>query len=90
MASLLGDIYREFGWLPRIAAPLIGRYLHITLKREEKRLSNGWTYEPKTICEKNPAALALENAADHSGIHQTPKPFVSAPAFACAKLKENV
>ena len=58
MASLLRQIYREFGWLPRISAPLIGRYLYTALQREEKRLAAGWTYEPKTFYEKNPAAIA--------------------------------
>jgi radical SAM superfamily enzyme YgiQ (UPF0313 family) len=57
MALLLKDIYHEFGWLPRITAPFIGRYLHYTLKREEKQLAAGWTYEPSTFYEKNPAAL---------------------------------
>ena len=58
MSTLLQEIYHELGWLPRICAPLIGRYFYHTLKREEKRLSAGWTYEPRTFHEKNPAALA--------------------------------
>jgi len=61
MASLLKAIYREFGWRARIIAPVIGRYLHGTLQREEKRLAAGWTYEPKTFYEKNPAAIAANN-----------------------------
>ncbi len=61
MAALLREIYREFGWLPRICAPLIGRYLHAALLREEKRLADGWTYEPGTFYEKNPAAKALSS-----------------------------
>lgn len=61
MASLLREIYREFGWLPRISAPLIGRYLHTALQREEKRLAAGWTYEPETFYEKNPAAIAVSS-----------------------------
>ena len=61
MASLLREIYREFGWLPRISAPLIGRYLHAALQREEKRLAAGWTYEPETFYEKNPAAIAASS-----------------------------
>ena len=88
LASLLGDIYLEFGWLPRISAPLIGRYLYITMKREEKRLGNGWTYEPKTFCEKNPAALALEKSTGKGPAHQVLKSFVPAPAFACTRLQE--
>jgi radical SAM superfamily enzyme YgiQ (UPF0313 family) len=54
MSTLLQEIYHELGWLP----PLIGRYFYYALKREEKRLSSGWTYEPRSFHEKNPAALA--------------------------------
>ncbi len=61
MNSLLQDIYEEFGWKTRIFAPLAGRYIFAALTREEKRLANGWTYEPETYYEKNEAALALEN-----------------------------
>ncbi|MCP4112528.1 MAG: B12-binding domain-containing radical SAM protein [Desulfobacteraceae bacterium] len=61
MNSLLQDIYEEFGWKTRMIAPLAGRYIFAALKREEKRLANGWTYEPEIYYEKNAAALALEN-----------------------------
>jgi hypothetical protein len=88
LASLLRDIYLEFGWLPRTIAPLIGRYFYITMKREGRRLKNGWTYEPKTFCEKNPAALALEKSTGKDPAHQTLKSFVPAPAFACTRLQE--
>jgi radical SAM superfamily enzyme YgiQ (UPF0313 family) len=60
---LLQEIYRTFGLRTRLIAPLMGRALVITMRREERRLSQGWTYEPKTFYEKNPAALALESAA---------------------------
>ena len=61
MASLLRQIYQSFGWLPRISAPLIGRFLYASLQREERRLASGWTYEPKTFYEKNPAAMAVSS-----------------------------
>jgi hypothetical protein len=59
---LLADIYAEFGWKTRLAAPLIGRYVHGCLKKEEERLAAGHTHEPRSFCEKNAAALALEKA----------------------------
>ena len=59
---LLTDLYAAFGWKSRIAAPLIGRYLGITIKKEEKRLATGWTYEPDTYYEMNAAALSLSDA----------------------------
>jgi len=61
MDALLKEIYAEFGWKTRMVAPLIGRYVYMSLKKEEARLSSGWTYEPVCTCEKNAAALALES-----------------------------
>ena len=63
MAALLTDIYAAFGWITRIAAPLIGRFAYRSLQKEEARLAEGRTYEPVSIYEKNAAALALESAA---------------------------
>jgi radical SAM superfamily enzyme YgiQ (UPF0313 family) len=61
MDTLLTDIYKTFGWKTRIIAPLFGRYALATLKGEEKRLKEGWLYEPDSHFEKNRAALALEH-----------------------------
>lgn len=62
MDALLKDLYRTFGWVTRAAAPVTGRYLYETMKREEARLARGWTWEPETFFEKNEAALALDQA----------------------------
>jgi len=83
LARLLHTIYAEFGLLTRLIAPLIGCYLYLTLRFEERRLANGWTYEPRTYCEKNSAALALEASKNHKRVHQAPNSFVPAPAHAC-------
>jgi len=63
MNSLLHNIYKTFGWKTRIIAPLAGIYVYAALKKEEKRLAKGLTYEPDPIYEKNAAALTLESAA---------------------------
>jgi len=60
--SLLADMYAEFGWKTRLLAPLIGRYAHSRLKKEEERLAAGHAYEPRSFCENNAAALALKKA----------------------------
>ena len=65
---LLQDIYKEFGWKTRAMTPLIGRYIYALLRREDKRLANGWTYEPGSVYEKNAAALALENAGSNAAV----------------------
>ncbi len=67
MESLLTDLYAVFGWKSRFAAPLLGRYIRAAIKKEEKRLASGWTYEPDTFYEKNAAALSLSDAKDDAG-----------------------
>ncbi len=56
--DLLQDIYHTLGSQPRLIAPLAGRYIYRTMKREQKRMADGWTLEPETFLEKNKAALA--------------------------------
>ena len=58
ISSILRDVYREFGLKARLAAQVVGRYLSITMAREDRRLSEGWTYEPPTFYEKNAAVAA--------------------------------
>jgi hypothetical protein len=60
VGSLLKDLYREFGWKTRVLAPLISMVAYVAMKREKKRLENGWTYEPPEIYEKNARALEHE------------------------------
>ena len=65
IGSLLSDIYKEFGWKTRIIAPLLGRFAHATIRREQQRLADGWTYEPTIFYEKNAGALELEALAKY-------------------------
>ena len=62
MDALLERLYREFGLKTRVFAALSGSYLYYTLKREERRLASGWTYEPRSFYEKNASAQALEHS----------------------------
>ena len=59
MDALLRDLYREFGLKSRFFAALGGSYVHWKIRREEKRLAQGWTYEPPTFYECNEAAQRL-------------------------------
>jgi len=61
MNALLEDIYRTFGLKTKIIAPVIGWYAFAKLRREEKRLSEGWIYEPSSFISKNAAALAMKH-----------------------------
>jgi len=73
LAALLRDIYREFGWKTRLLAPVVGRYLMATAKREEKRLARGWTLEPGCFYEKNRAARELEAQPRFEPVRQPDK-----------------
>jgi biotin synthase-like enzyme len=48
-------IENEFGLTARIAGPLVGRVILDRMRREVRRLERGWTYEPPTFYEVNPA-----------------------------------
>lgn len=63
LKGILNDLYAEFGWRARIAAPVMGLFARFAIGRENRRLQSGWTYEPPTFCEKNARALALEKPA---------------------------
>ncbi len=59
LSNLLQAIYREFGWKARLSAPVVGRFLMVTTRLEERRLANGWTLEPECFYEQNRAAKKL-------------------------------
>jgi radical SAM superfamily enzyme YgiQ (UPF0313 family) len=61
LTDLLKEVYREFGLKTRLMAPVVGWYLMVTTKLEEKRLARGWTLEPECFYEKNRMARELEN-----------------------------
>ncbi len=50
--SLRREIGSEFGGWSRTVGALVGPILLWTARREEKRLANGFTYEPATIIER--------------------------------------
>jgi hypothetical protein len=60
LSVLLKDICEEFGWKTRLMAPLVGSYLLIAIKLEERRLAMGRTLEPECFYEKNQAARRLD------------------------------
>ena len=50
--ALRKDLGREFGFVSRVTARVLGPLLLWTSRREEKRLAAGQTYEPETIIER--------------------------------------
>ena len=73
---LLKEIYSEFGMKAKIAAPLIGRFIHLMLRRETKRLENGWTIEPPTFYERN---FDAGHAATKADLAKSVKGLTGAP-----------
>lgn len=53
ISALLKDLYAEFGLKSRLASAVGGRWLLRKLRKEEKRLAAGQTYEPQTFYERN-------------------------------------
>jgi len=53
MSALLKDLHAEFGWKSRLFSALGSRWVLRQIRKEEKRLAAGWTYEPDTFYERN-------------------------------------
>lgn len=53
MSELLEDLYEQFGDAARNIGDAAGPYALNSLRAEEKRLAEGWTYEPPTFYEVN-------------------------------------
>ncbi len=53
MVKLLEEMKNEFGWRSKLFAALGGSYLLRRIRKEEKRLAQGCSYEPPTFYEVN-------------------------------------
>ena len=78
ISALLKDLHAEYGWKSRVYSAIGGRWAYRQIRKEEKRLASGWTYEPKTFYERN-AAVGDRPEADlcHSAlphVASVPKP----------------
>ena len=60
--ALLKEMRTEFGWGSGLMASWGGRYVLGKIRREEKRLAGGWTYEPPTFYEVNDAVAPEDSA----------------------------
>ena len=57
LTTLLDEIKRDVGLKVRLMAPLAGRFVWSKLRKEDRRLRAGWTYEPPTFYEANARML---------------------------------
>ncbi len=80
MAALLAELHREFGWKSRLYAAIGGLHVCRCIRREERRLAQGWTCEPPTFYERNEAAQRLAGAdARPAALCQYVTPYVNRP-----------
>ena len=61
LTELLRDLHREFGLKSRLFSAIGGPYVRWMIRREERRVAAGWTYEPPTFYERN--AAVTDNSA---------------------------
>jgi hypothetical protein len=55
LARLLAELQSEFGAKARLAALIGGPFLRWRMSAEQRRMENGWTYEPPTFYDFNEA-----------------------------------
>jgi hypothetical protein len=55
MSALLHELHAEFGWKSRLSSAIGSRWLLRHIRKEEKRLAEGFSYEPPTFYERNEA-----------------------------------
>jgi radical SAM superfamily enzyme YgiQ (UPF0313 family) len=53
MQDIQKALFEQFGFASRLVSAIGGRYVLAQIKKEEKRLAEGLTYEPPTFYEKN-------------------------------------
>jgi hypothetical protein len=73
MNSLLNDLYNILGFKARMFAPLVGRFLNFTMHREQRRLTDNWSYEPETFYEKSQPSITAQTMAEEV---VTPEPML--------------
>ena len=93
ISAVLDDLHREFGWKSRLFSALGSRYVLWRLRREEKLLASGWSYEPPTFYEKNDACEDEQPArcrtATPSAAPVKPIRAVRAPAARPTRMKRR-
>jgi radical SAM superfamily enzyme YgiQ (UPF0313 family) len=55
MSALLRELHAAFGWKSRLSSLLASRWVLRQIRKEEKRLATGFSYEPPTFYERNDA-----------------------------------
>ena len=85
MVALLRELHAEFGWKSRLYSAVGGPWVAWQIRKEEKRLAAGWTYEPPTFYTRNDAVtdrpdLPVCRCAEPLPVATPAKPLVHLPA----------
>jgi len=89
MSAVLAELHREFGWKSRLYSAVGGPYVLWNIRREEKRLADGWTREPPTFYQRN--AAVLDNPQAELCRYVTPAAApLPAPKLSILPLEETV
>ncbi len=73
LSRLLAEMNREFGWSSRLSAALGGWYVSWKIRQEERRLAEGWTYEPPMFYDVNDAVKAEDSPGASRCQYVTPQ-----------------
>lgn len=63
LSDLLVDLKKTFGLKSKLTAPVVGRYLTRTRRKEDKRLADGWQNEPSIVRRVNDAASVTDRGS---------------------------
>jgi len=77
IGALRKEVGREFGLLSRVVTAALGPVLLWSVRREQRRLEAGITYEPATITERRNWVVNPEESSDSTFAHSGSQPFVS-------------
>ena len=85
MSALLRELQVEYGWKSRLAAAIGGRWVLRQIRKEEKRLAAGMSYEPPTFYERNALVTDRPEAALCRSAVPLAVPLAPAKAASAAK-----
>jgi radical SAM superfamily enzyme YgiQ (UPF0313 family) len=84
MSALLRELHAEFGWKSRLSSALGSRWVLRQIRKEEKRLAAGFSYEPPTFYERNDAVsdrpeVPLCHWAEPLAVPPSTRPAIAPP-----------
>ena len=88
MSALLRELHAEFGWKSRLASAVGGHWVLRQVRKEEKRLATGFSYEPPTFYERNTTVTDRPDTPLCHSATPLASPPASKPMVASPHVKE--